>query len=219
MSFNFLGLQLISDLDLSSQLIRQLGDFTFIGLISLRLLNLSSNLIETLTHRCFGALADVELIDLTNNYFNFISKSSFSDIQYHATIRFSNTVYCCYLNKNIVCSVNSTLKQHEKKCHVVTESYTTNQIVLATSAVIFISNLVLGFTQYLKTRNRHNMLSNYLAILTSFSSLYVLILSIMYVYYYRDHIYFSIIFPFSPACLSLQILAMFVVFSLRIPDY
>ena len=210
-SSNFLGMQLINDLDLSSQLIRQLEDFSFIGLNNLRLLNLSSNRIETLANRCFWDLANVELIDLTNNSFIHMSKSSFLGIQYHATVLFSNTIYCCYLNKNILCSVNTTLNQHPTNCQIVTESSATHITILVAAALTFIINLVLGFTQYSKGKSGHNMLSNYLSILNSFSSLYNLILSTIYIYHNGDYIYFGITFPFSSACLSLQILALFVV--------
>ena len=208
-NYNFKGLQLIGILDLSNQQIQQLEDDTFVGLISLRHLNLSSNLIETFTSRCFRALGNVELIDLTNNSFTYMSKSTFSNLHYQTTILFSNTIYCCYLNKDTSCTDNTTLHRHHSSCKTAAaHGYTLLLTLLTTSALILIINIRLALTQQSKVRNAHNILSNYSAILNLFSPTYVLILSIIYMYHHGDHIYFNSTFPSGFTCISLQILAM-----------
>ena len=208
-NYNFKGLQLIGILDLSNQLIRQLDDDTFVGLISLRHLNLSSNLIEAFTSRCFGALAHVNRIDLTNNSFTYMSKGTFSDLHYQTTIMFSNTIYCCYLNKDTSCAVNTTLHRHRSSCKTAAaHGYTLLLTLLTTSVLILIINILLVLTQQSKVRSAHNILSNYSAILNSFSPTYILLLSILYIYHHGDHIYFSSTFPAGFTCISLQILAM-----------
>ena len=208
-NYNFKGLQLIGILDLSNQLIQQLEDDTFVGLLSLRQLNLSSNLIEAFTSRCFGALAHVELIDLTNNSFTYMSKSTFSDLHHQTVIIFSNTIYCCYLNKDTSCSVNTTLHWPRSSCKTAAaHGYTLLLTLLTTSVLILIINILLTLTQQSKVRNAHNILANYSAILNSFSPTYILLLSILYIYHHGDHIYFISTFPSSVTCISLQILAM-----------
>ena len=208
-NYNFKGLQLIGILDLSHQLVRQLEDDTFVGLRSLRYLNLSSNLIETFTSHCFDAIDHVELIDLTNNPFTYMSKSTFSDFYYQTTIMFSYTIYCCYLNKDTSCSVNKTLHWHDGSCKTAAEhSYALLLALLSSSALILIINIILALTQQSKVRSAHNILSNYSAILNSFSPTYVLILSILYIYHHGDHIYFNTTFPSGFTCISLQFIAM-----------
>ena len=208
-SYNFKGLQLIGILDLSNQLIGQLDDDTFVGLISLHHLNLSSNLIETFTSRCFRAIAHVELIDLTNNSFTYMSTSTFSNLHYQTTILFSNTIYCCYLNKDTLCAVNTTLHRHRSSCKTAAaHGYTLLLTLLTTSVLILIINILLTSTQQSKVRNAHNILSNYSAILNLFSPTYILILSILYIYHHGNHIYFNSTFPSGFTCISLQILAM-----------
>ena len=207
--YNFQGLQLIGILDLSNQRLQQLEDDTFVGLISLRHLNLSSNLIETFTSHCFCALAHVEHIDLTNNSFTYMSTSTFSDLRHQTTIMFSNTIYCCYLNKDTSCAVNKTLHRHRSSCKTAAaHGYTLLLTLLTTSVLILIINILLALIQQSKVRNAHNILSNYSAIMNLFSLTYILILSIIYIYHHGDHIYFNSTFPSGFICISLQILAM-----------
>ena len=207
-TLNFLGLQLISILDLSKQMISQVEDFSFFGLSSLQHLNLSSNAIKTLPSRCFGTLAHAKLINLTNNSLLHLSRITFSDLQPQVTIMFSNSIYCCYLSKVTPCLSNTTLHQHRRNCQTMVENFTIQLILLITSAAILIMNIVLALSQQSKITSSHNMLTNYLTILNLFSSIYILALSIIYIHYYGDHIYFGTTFPSSPTCLCLQIIAM-----------
>ena len=209
---NFLGLQLITILDLNKQMISHVEHLSFVGLDSLRHLNLSSNSIETLTSRCFGALAYVELINLTNNSFLYLSRSTFLDLQPQVTIIFSKAVYCCYLSKHTPCLINTTLHHHGSKCLTMAESFIIQLSLLTTSAAILVINIILAFTQQSKITNTHTMLTNYLTVLNLFSSIYILILSTIYMYHYGNHVYFGTIFPSSPICLCLQIIAMSGIF-------
>ena len=206
---NFLGLQLINIIDLSRQKIQLVEEFTFIGLNSLRHLNLSSNSIKILTSRCFGLLAHVELIDLTDNSLLYLSQNTFSDLQSQVTIMFSKTIYCCYLRQVTSCLINKRLHQHHTNCQTMVESFTTQLVLLISSVIILIINIVLALAQQSKIRNTHNMLSNYLALLNLFSSVYILALSIIYIYHYGDHIYFDTVFSTNSTCVCLQILAIF----------
>ena len=208
-ALNFLGLHLINILDLSKQNIEYLEELSFIGLNSLRHLNLSSNLIETLTSPSFGTLSQLELVDLTNNPLLHLSRNTFSDLQSQVTVMFSKTIYCCYLSKTTPCLNSTTLHQNDRNCQTMAESFTTQLIPLISSAVILIMNIVLQLSQQSKIRNTHNMLSNYLTLLNSFLSIYILALSIIHIYHYGDHIYFDTVLPTSSTCVCLQILAIF----------
>ena len=209
---NFQGLFLISALDLSFQLLIAVEKFTFVGLINLQYLNLSSNLLETLEIESFKTLSNIKLIDLTNNSLKYLSAGTSSDFQ--ATIMFSKEVYCCYVvpMEGNQCSVASKLNRHNHKCQIIVESYRTQLCLIISSAATLILNVILSLIGYNKSTNIHNILSSYLAILNLFPPIYTLILLIIYIYNYGDYVYFSVVFPFSMTCLSLQIIAMCGIF-------
>ena len=210
--FNFQGLLLISALDLSYQLLIVVEKFTFVGLINLRYINLSSNLIETLEMESFMTLSNIKLIDLTNNSLKFLSAGTFSNFQ--ATIMFSKQVYCCYLtaNKENRCSVALKLHRQNHKCQIFFESYSTQLCLIIFSAATLVINVILSLIVYNKSKTIHNILSSYLTILNIFPPTYTLILLIIYIYHYGDHVYFRTVFPFNLTCLSLQIIAMCGIF-------
>ena len=210
--FNFQGLLSISALDLSYQLLIAVEKFTFVGLINLQYINLSSNLIKTLEMESFKTLSNIKLIDLTNNSLKYLSAGTFSDFQ--ATIMFSKEVYCCYVvpKEGHQCSVASKLNRHNHKCQIIVESYRTQLCLIISSAATLILNVILFLIGYNKSKNIHNILSSYLAILNLFPPTYTLILLIIYIYHYGDHVYFSVTFPSSLTCLSLQIIAMCGIF-------
>ena len=214
--FNFQGLLLISVLDLSSQLLIAVEKFTFVGLINLQYINLSSNLIETLEMKSFKTLSNIKLIDLTNNPLKYLSDGTFTNFQ--ATIMFSKEVYCCYLtaNKGNRCSVTSKLHRQNHKCQIFFERYNTQLCLIICSAATLVINVILSLIGYNKSKNIHNILSSYLTILNIFPPTYTLILLIIYICHYGDHVYFSAAFPFSLTCLSLQIIAMCGIF---LPQY
>ena len=209
---NFHGLLFISALDLSYQLLIAVEKFTFVGLINLQYLNLSSNLIETLEMESFKTLSNIKLIDLTNNPLKYLSDGTFSDFQ--ATVMFSQEVYCCYLvsKEGNQCSVNTKLHRQNHKCQIIVESYRTQLFLIIFSTATLIINVILSLIGYNKNKNINNILSSYLAILNLFPPTYTLILIILYIYHYGDHVYFSAAFPFSLTCLSLQIMAMCGIF-------
>ena len=214
--FNFQGLLLISVLDLSIQLLITVEKFTFVGLINLQYINLSSNSIETLEMESFKTLSNIKLIDLTNNSLKYLSAGTFSNFQ--ATIMFSKEVYCCYLtaNKRNRCSIALKLHRQNHKCEIFVESYFTQLWLILLSAATLIINVILSLIGYNKSKNIHNILSSYLTVLHLFPPTYTLILLIIHIHYYGDHVYFTFTFPFSLTCLSLQIIAMCGIF---LPQY
>ena len=153
-------------------------------------------------------LSNIKLIDLTNNPLKYLSDGSLSDFQ--ATVMFSQEVYCCYQGNQ--CSVKSKLHRQNHKCQIIVESYRTQLFLIIFSTATLIINVILSLIGYNKNKNINNILSSFLTILNLFPPTYTLILIIIYIYHYGDHVYFSAAFPFSLTCLSLQIIAMCGIF-------
>ena len=160
----------------------------------------------------FRTLSNIKIVDLTNNSLKYLSSGTFSDTQ--AKLMFSKEVYCCYLvsKESNQCSVSPKLHRQNYKCQIIVESYRTQLGLIIFSATALIINIILLLIGYNKSKNIHNILSSYLKILNLFPPTYTLILIIIFIHHYGNHVNFSVTFPFGLTCLSLQIIAMCGIF-------